>query len=201
LIKKTLLQYRKGKRRAITRLEIAEEREQDASQQRRCNEREAATSAAADKALKAREKEREEERDLVKAAWVTDIQLQLSQLSTQDANRDQHHENSSSSGSLEGAGDNKDEEDHARPSCQLGSQAQPLEISSSDESLDHNSNDEPRRSGRVKRSTRAVESQNWQVKHGLIPAPGARARVRALNAKKKENTKTSQLDPEFELIE
>jgi hypothetical protein len=45
------------------------------------------------------------------------------------------------------------------------------------------------------------ESQNWQVEHGLIPAPGAKARVRALNAKKKENTKTSQLDPEFELVE
>jgi hypothetical protein len=46
-----------------------------------------------------------------------------------------------------------------------------------------------------------VESQNWKVEHGLIPAPGAKARIGALNAKKKENTKTSQLDPEFELVE
>jgi hypothetical protein len=138
---------------------------------------------------------------LFEAAWVADTQLQLSQLSTQDADGDQHYENSSSSDSLGGASDNEDKEDDARPSYQLGSQAQPLEISSSDKSLDHNSDDEPRRSGRVKRSTRAVESQNWQVEHGLIPALGARARVRALNAKKKENTKTSQLDLEFELIE
>jgi hypothetical protein len=35
------------------------------------------------------------------------------------------------------------------------------------------------------------ELQNWQVEHDLIPAPGAKARVRALNAKKKVNTKTS----------
>jgi len=62
----------------MTRLEIAEEREQDVSQQRRCDEREAAASAAADKALKARKREREEEQDLVKAAWVADTQLQLS---------------------------------------------------------------------------------------------------------------------------
>jgi hypothetical protein len=176
----------------MTGLEITEEREQYASRQPRCDEREAAASAAADEALKAREREREEERDLVEAAWVADTQLQLSQLSTQDADRDQHHKSSSESAS--------DNEDDAGPSCQLGSQAQPLEISSSDESSDHNS-DEPRRSGRVKRSTRTVESQNWQVEHGLIPAPSAKARVRALNAKKKENTKTSQLDPEFELVE
>jgi len=197
LIEETPLQYRKGKRRAMTGLEIAEERERDALRQRRRDEREAAASAAADEALEAREREREEERDLVEAAWVADIQLQLSQLSTQDADGDQRHESSSLSDSSESASNN---EDDAGPSCQLGSQAQPLEISSSGESSDHNS-DEPRRSGRVKRSTRTVESQNWQVEHGLIPAPGAKARVRALNAKKKENTKTSQLDPEFELVE
>jgi len=46
-----------------------------------------------------------------------------------------------------------------------------------------------------------MESQQWQVEHGLIPAPGARAKARALNKKKKENTKTSQLDHEFKLIE
>jgi len=35
---------------------------------------------------------------------------------------------------------------------------------------------------------------------GLIPAPGARAKARALNAKKK-NIEVSQLEDEFELIE
>jgi hypothetical protein len=37
-------------------------------QQRRCDKREAVASAAADKALKAHKREREEEQDLVKAA-------------------------------------------------------------------------------------------------------------------------------------
>ena len=70
-----------------------------------------------------------------------------------------------------------------------------LKISSSE------SDGEPRRSGRVKRATRTVESQQWQIEKGLIPAPGARAKVRALNAKKKQNTKASQLEHEFKLIE
>jgi hypothetical protein len=35
LIKETSLQYRKGKRRAMTRLEVAEKRKRDASRQRR----------------------------------------------------------------------------------------------------------------------------------------------------------------------
>jgi hypothetical protein len=181
----------------MTGLEITEERERDALQQRCCNERQAAASAAADEALKACEREREEKQDLVEAAWVADTQLQLSQLSTQDADEDQHYKSSSLSDSSESASDN---EDVAGPSCQLGNQAQPYEISLSNESSDHNS-DKPRRSGQVKRSTRTIESQNWQVEHGLIPAPGAKARDRALNAKKKENTKTSQLDPEFEFVE
>lgn len=88
---------------------------------------------------------------------------------------------------------------------QLGSQAQPVEISSSDESSDSESSDcdsdEPRRSGRLRRSVRAMESQQWQVEHGLMPAPSAKAKTRALNKKKKENSKTSQLDHEFKLIE
>jgi hypothetical protein len=92
--------------------------------------------------------------------------------------------------------DDSDNEDDARPSSQAGSQAQPLEISSTDES-----DGEPRRSGRVRQLTRIVESQLSQIEKGLIPAPGARAKVRALNAKKKQNTKESQLDHEFKLIE
>jgi len=80
--------------------------------------------------------------------------------------------------------------------CRYAAAAQPLEISSSDES-----DGEPRRSSRVSRATRIVESQLLQIEKGLIHAPGARAKVRALNAKKKQNTKVSQLDHEFKLIE
>jgi hypothetical protein len=39
-----------------------------------------------------------------------------------------------------------------------------------------------------------------QIKKGLITALGAKAKVRALNAKKKQNTKASQLDHDFKLI-
>jgi hypothetical protein len=47
-----------------------------------------------------------------------------------------------------------------------------------------------------------MESQLSQIEKGLIiPAPGAKARARALNAKKKQNTKVSQLEHEFMLIE
>jgi hypothetical protein len=35
---------------------------------------------------------------------------------------------------------------------------------------------------------------------GLIPAPGAKAKTRALNAKKRKNIETSQLKNEFELV-
>ena len=97
-------------------------------------------------------------------AWVADtqLQLQLSQLSYLDADADEDQledadeKNTSSTDALSDASDNEE----VRPSCQPGSQAQPLE-------------------------------------KGLIPAPGARAKVRALNAKKKQNTKESQLDHEF----
>jgi hypothetical protein len=206
LVEETPLLYRKGKRRAITGLEIAEEREKDASQQRRRDERAAAALAAADAALEAREEERREEEDLVEAAWVADTQLQLSQLSYLDADDDQLEDTdgdqqeqspSSSDASL----DASDNEDDAGPSCQLGSQAQPLEISSSKSGSDSDSDSEPRRSGRVRRATRIVESQLSQIEKGLIPAPGAKARARALNAKKEQNTKVSQLEHEFMLIE
>jgi hypothetical protein len=93
--------------------------------------------------------------------------------------------------------DASDNEDDAGSSCQHGSQAQPLEISSSDESDDS----EPRRWGRVRRATRIVESQLPQIEKGLIPAPSTKARARALNTKKKHNTKVSQLEREFMLVE
>jgi hypothetical protein len=41
----------------------------------------------------------------------------------------------------------------------------------------------------------------WQVEHRLIPAPGSKAKARALNKKITQNTKVSQLDNEFELVE
>lgn len=165
----------------MTGLEIAEERERDVSRQHRCDEKAAASAAAADAQLEEHERGRREEQDLVEAAWVADTQLRLSQLSHLDA-EDQYH-NTSSPDALRNADDNE-----------LGSQAQPLEISSSD------SDNESRRSGRAKRSTRALESQQWQVEHGLIPALGAKAKARALNKKKKENTKTSQIDHDFKLM-
>jgi hypothetical protein len=112
------------------------------------------------------------------------------------ADDDEDQQETSSSSSPDASSDASGNEDDAGPSCQDGSQAQPLEILSSDES-----DSEPRRSGRVRRATRIVESQLSQIEKGLIPAPGARAKVRALNAKKKQNTKASQLDHKFKLIE
>jgi hypothetical protein len=49
----------------------------------------------------------------------------------------------------------------------------------------------------------ASSSYNFMSRHikkGLIPAPGVRAKVRALNTKKKQNNKALQLDQEFKLI-
>jgi hypothetical protein len=148
LVEETPLIYKRGKRRAMTGLEIAEEKERDASRQRRRDERAAAALVAANKALAAREEEK-----LAEAAWVADTQLQLSQLSCLNAGEDQQ-----SSSSSDAAGDAADNEGQAGLGSQLGSQAQLVEISSSDEISDRESDDEPRRSGRVKRSTRAVES-------------------------------------------
>jgi hypothetical protein len=117
----------------------------------------------------------------VAAAWIADTQLQLSQLSYLDADGDEPAANFS------------DNEALAEP----GSQAQPLKILFSD-----SDDDEPRWSSRVKRLTRVLESQQWQIEHGLIPALGSKATAKALNKKKSENTKTSQLDHDhYELIE
>jgi hypothetical protein len=116
-----------------------------------------------------------------------------------DADNNNQQEKCSSS-LLDASLDASGNEDEAGPSSQAGSLAQPLEISSSNESSDE-SDSEPRCSGRVKQPLRTVQSQQWQIEHGIIPAPGAKAKVRALNAKKKQNTKESQLDHEFKLIE
>jgi hypothetical protein len=117
-----------------------------------------------------------------------------------DADENQLPNNTSSSRASEKADDNEID-----APAELGSQAQPLEISSdsgdSSSASDSDSSSEPRRSGRVKRSTRVLESQQWQIEHGLIPAPGSKAKARALNKKKAQNTNVSQLDNEFQLIE
>jgi hypothetical protein len=152
LMEETPLQYRRGKKRAMTGLEVAEEKERDASRQRRRDERQAAADEASMKEI-----ERREEDNIQQAEWIADTQLQLSQLSYLDAD-----------GEL------------SKPHNEPGSQAQPLAISS--DSSDGQSDCEPRRSGRVKKASRTVESQEWQVNHGLIPAPGAKSRARALNA-------------------
>ena len=44
-------------------------------------------------------------------------------------------------------------------------------------------------------------SQLSQSDKGLTPSPGARAKVKILKAKKKQNSGESQLDHEFKLIE
>jgi len=53
----------------MTGLEIAEERERDASRQRR-REHEAAATAAVEERLEAKEKEREEEQEMLAANWL-----------------------------------------------------------------------------------------------------------------------------------
>jgi hypothetical protein len=72
-----------------------------------------------------------------------------------------------------------------RGQAELGSQAQPVDISSSDEISDRDY-DEPRRPGRAKRSTRAMESQQWQVKHSLIPALARGPRPELLTKRKRK---------------
>jgi hypothetical protein len=56
----------------MTGLEIVEEKERDALQQRRCNKKAVASAAAADAQLKEHERGRREEQDIVEAAWVAD---------------------------------------------------------------------------------------------------------------------------------
>jgi hypothetical protein len=116
---------------------------------------------------------------------VADTQLQFSQLSYTSLSK-------------------TDVEAAAEPGT---SQAVPLAILSNSESddeasdLEQANDSEPRRSGRVTKKSRALESQQWQIDHGLIPAPSARANARALNAKKRRQIQTSQLVDEFELLE
>jgi hypothetical protein len=67
LIEETPLQYRKGKRRAMAGLEVAEERERDASWQRRRDERQAAVNEAVEKEMDKREEEK-----MLEAEWIAD---------------------------------------------------------------------------------------------------------------------------------
>jgi hypothetical protein len=77
------------------------------------------------------------------------------------------------------------------------------ESSNSESSGSESSDGGPRRAVRVKRRNVAAESQHRQIETGLIPDPSlaARARARALNAMKKKNVQTSQLEHEFRLPE
>jgi hypothetical protein len=82
-------------------------------------------------------------------------------------------------------------------SSEPGSQAQLFEVSSdSDISA---SGGEPRRSGRTKKASRTIQSQQEQIELGLIPAPGANGRAMVLNAKKKRMQKF-YLGNEFDLV-
>jgi len=64
--------------------------------------------------------------------------------------------------------------------------SEPFNISSDDSDDSDGESCRPRRSGRVKKPSRAIQSQQEKIELGLIPAPGARAKARALNAKKKK---------------
>ena len=176
LVNETSLQYKRGKRRAMTELEIAEERERDASRQRRREEHEAAATAAVEERLEAKEKEREEEQEMLAANW-------LAFSAPADVETDEVKQPQVAP-------------DVASEEAFLDSE--PFNISSDDSDGE---SCRPRRSGRVKKPSRAIQSQQEKIELGLIPAPGARAKARALNAKKKKNIEVSQLEDEFELIE
>jgi hypothetical protein len=95
------------------------------------------------------ELEDQSEEENVEVEWAdnTRLQMQPSQLSHLDTD---------------------DKQDEAIP----GSQALPLAIlSDSDEDC------MPRRSRRVKKPSKAIESQQWKIANGLIPEPGAKART------------------------
>lgn len=163
IVNEANLRYKKGKKRAMTGLEVAEEKERDASRQRRRNEREASTSTAAESDL-----EDQEDAENVEVGWADNTQMSYL--------------------------DPGDKQQEAEP----GSQVLPLTIPS-----DSDSDCIPRRSSRVKKPSKAIESQQWKIANGLIPAPGAKARARTLNAKKKKNMVVSQVanDLDFEIVE
>ncbi|KAN0066635.1 hypothetical protein V8E54_010052 [Elaphomyces granulatus] len=176
LVNETSLQCKRGKRRAMTGLEIAEERERDASRQQRREEHEAAATAAVEERLEAKEKEREEEQAMLAANW-------LAFSAPADVETDEV------------------KQPQVAPDVALEEaflDSEPFNISSDDSDGE---SCRPRRSGRVKKPSRAIQSQQEKIELGLIPAPGARAKARALNAKKKKNIEVSQLEDEFELIE
>jgi len=127
---------------------------------------------------------------MLEANRVAETQLHLSQLSYRD-----NDEVASLASPLSGAEDEQHEAEGGP-----GNQHLPLPISSDSDS-DFQSDGESRRSGRVKKPSRAAELQQWQIDYGLIPAPGAKGKAKALNAKKKKNIEPSQLNDEFELLE
>jgi hypothetical protein len=190
LVESTDLRFRKGKRRAMTGLEAAEERDRDLSRQRRQKEREATTLAVADRAMGKKEKEHTEY-----CEWVADTQLRFSQTSQLS--------------SLEGSP--KEDSEGSEPG---NSQANPQFISSDNEdngekegfrneAID-SENSLPTSSCRPKREPRPSakqESQEWQIANGLISDPGAKSKARVLGKKKKNAQEVSQLIGEFNYIE
>ena len=166
----------------MTGLEVTEEREQDTFYQYQCEEWEAAALVTAEQDAEEQEKvEPEAEPEAKpearseaeqKAEWVGNTVTQFSYLYA-----------------------NNEQKDIQTIMEKPGSQAAPLSISS-----DSEQDDELRRSGRVRKPSKTIESQQWQIDNGLIPAPGTKAKARALNAKKKRNTETSQWIDHFELV-
>ena len=213
----TSLQYRKGKRRAMTGVEAAEERERDISRQCWREEREAAALAVAEREIEEREARRLEEIE-----WVADTQFSrlnnllpepgeilseatVAQLSTnQDvplaisSNSNNSGDNEASDGAAsDGAASDGAASDEV-VSDGVVSDGAANDGSASDEPA---SNDEPRRSGRVRKKSKVLESQQWQIDNGLIPEPTARAKARALNTKRRRQIQTSQLIDKFDLLE
>jgi len=136
---------------------------------------------------------------MLEANRVAETQLHLSQLSYRDDDEDEQQDEEDEDASLASSLSEAEDEQHEAEGGP-GSQHLPLP-NSSDRDSDFQSDGEPRRSGRVKKSSGADESQQWQIDHGLIPAPGAKGKAKALNAKKKKNIEPSQLNDEFELLE
>lgn len=88
LVEETPLQFWKGKRQAMTGLDVAGERAQDASRQQKQDKRSAAALAAADHEAEAQEREREKEEEILALNWIADTQFQFSQLSYNDPEAD-----------------------------------------------------------------------------------------------------------------
>ena len=211
----------------MTGLEAAEERERDISRQRRREEREAAALAVAEREIEEREARRLEEIEWVADTQFSRLnnllpepgeilsEATIAQLSTNQDVPLAISSNSNNSGdneASEGAASDGAASDGAASDGAASDGAASDEVvsdgvvsngaandgSASDEPA---SNDELRRSGCVRKKSKVLESQQWQINNGLIPEPTARAKVRALNTKRRRQIQTSQLIDKFDLLE